>query len=373
MRVVVIMAGGSGERFWPLSRRGRPKQLLPLTEDRSMLAGTAARAEAIVGAENVYVVAGPALTPGIRADLENLPRENLLTEPEGKNTAPCLAFAAAVIAERHGPETSMGVFTADHLIRDSKAFGQNVDLAFECAEQRGRLTTIGIRPTHPNTGFGYLETGSTLLEDERGVSHRVESFREKPDAETARRYVESGRFLWNSGMFFWRIDTLMAAFEEHAPELATGAREIAAAVGGPDSENVTRNIFARWPSVSIDYAVMEKANNVAAVASRFEWDDVGTWSALSRIHPLDKDGNLLVGQCATLDTKNCVIYSRPLDSAGDDQPASGAPETLVAALGVEDLVIVASGSAVLVCRRDREQGIKQMLEALREQGLDHYL
>lgn len=367
MRVIVIMAGGSGTRFWPMSRKAHPKQLLALTGEQSMLADTVDRVEQSVPRENVYIVAGPDLIEAIRADLPDLPAENFLVEPEGRNTAPCLAFAAAVIAGRHGPDTAMGVMTADHLIRDTARFAENSDLAFEQCERDPVLVTFGIRPTEPNTGFGYIEMGQAVTDnDARGAVYQVQGFREKPDLQTAKRYFESGQYLWNSGMFFWRVSTLIEAFERFKPDMAAGAREIAQAVGKDDFQSTLERIFHEWDKDSIDYAVMEKADNVRVVPAGFDWDDVGTWTALARTQPLDAEGNLLRGRTLALDTKNSILFNR--DPMRKDSPR------LLAALGVEDLIVVSAGDAILVCPRERVQDIKQVHAALGEdEDLARYL
>jgi mannose-1-phosphate guanylyltransferase len=371
MRVVVIMAGGSGERFWPLSRKLRPKQVLALTGDRSMLEETVDRAARVVERRHVHIVAGPALMPSLRALLPDLPAENFLTEPMARNTAPCLAFAAAVLARRYGPETTMGVITADHLIEDLDTFARNISLAFEYAEAAPRLVVVGIRPAYPNTGFGYVEFGPVARENAEGRVYEVEGFREKPDQATAERYVASGHHYWNSGMFYWRISTLLAAFEAYTPELAAGARRIGEAFGTPGYEDVVRQVFEGWPSISIDYAVMEKAANVAGVAAEFDWDDIGTWTALARSHPVDDHGNFVSGRALLVETENSIVFN------GADAPAAGPSERrrppLVATLGVKDLIVVATADAVLVCPRDREQDVKRLLAALREQGHTEYL
>ncbi|MBN1868662.1 NTP transferase domain-containing protein [Candidatus Sumerlaeota bacterium] len=368
MRVVVIMAGGSGERFWPLSRKGRPKQLLALATDKPMLAEVAERACDLVGASNLFIVAGPHLEEAIREVLPLLPSDNLVIEPMGKNTAPCLALAAVVIAKRYGPDTVMGVLSADSLIGDLETFDRNVDLAFETAEREDVLVTLGIRPTHPDTGFGYLEIGPAVSPegDPRGTAHRVESFREKPDEETARRYVESGQYLWNSGMFFWRIATLLKGLEQHAPAIASGAARIAESIGTDEYRTILREVFENWEKISIDYALMEKARNVRAVAGEFGWDDVGTWTALARTRPVDADGNLEIGRCLALDTADTILYNKT-GATSDEEPP------LLVSLGVQDLVVVHAGSAVLVCHRDRAQDIKQVLAALREKGYEQHL
>lgn len=367
MRAIVIMAGGSGKRFWPLSRETRPKQLLALAGERTMVAETVERAATLVGRDQVYIVAGPHLREGLQAAVD-LPAENFLTEPEGRNTAPCLAFAAAVIAARHGAETVMGVLAADSLIRDVETFDRNADLAFEYAERHDALMTLGIRPDHPNTGFGYLEVGPAVHEDERGTVHRVESFREKPDEATAREYVDAGNYLWNSGMFYWKIATFMEGLSENAPALAEGALRIRKAVGEDDFDAVVREVFDGWEKISIDYALMEKADNVYAVAGEFDWDDVGTWEALARTFPTDNEGNLVVGDAVTMDTRDCIVHCKPTQALPE-----GHTQPLVATLGVEDLVIVQCQGAVLVCARDRVQDIKELLGRIEEAGHGEHL
>ena len=378
MRVIVIMAGGSGERFWPLSRRQNPKQFLALASEKTMVAETVERAQGIPGVQQVYIVAGPHLVPQMREMLPFLPAENFLTEPIPRNTAPCLAFAAAVIGRRHGNDTVMGVLSADSLIRDRETFDRNADLAFEHAEANDVLVTMGIRPRHPDTGFGYLEIGPALAKDSRGSVHRVETFREKPDLETARHYVETGNFLWNSGMFFWKISNFLSAFEKASPEFATGAARIAEAHGTPNEEQLVRTVFEEWPSISIDFALMEKAHNVSALAGTFDWDDVGTWSALNRTNPLDAGGNVTVGKTLPLDTRNCILFNRTtgerMKDEGSEAGKKGATnQPILATLGVEGLVIVATDDAILVCPADRVQDIKSVLKELREKEMNEYL
>ena len=366
MRVIVIMAGGSGTRFWPASRKHRPKQLLCLASDQPMLRDSTDHARDIVGAEQVYIVAGPHLEDALRGAIDYLPDENFIIEPEARNTAPCLALAAAVIARRHGPETSMGVMTSDHMITKTDTFARNMDLAFEHAEQNDALMTMGITPTGPETGFGYLEIGPALREDPRGSVHEVRAFKEKPDETTAKAYVDSGDYLWNSGMFFWRIETLLAAFDSLVPELGKETRRILTA---PEDgfEATMKDAFGRMPVDSIDYAVMEKADNVCAVPSQFGWDDLGSWTALDATHDADGDGNIVVGKCVALDTTNCIIHNT------EAPEASGGRMPLVATLGLDNLVIVNTGDAILVCPRDRAQDVKKVLERMREQGHEDYL
>jgi mannose-1-phosphate guanylyltransferase len=378
MRIIVVMAGGSGERFWPLSRRLRPKQFLALTDHKPMLVETVERAQGLVAVDRIYVVAGPHLVARIREMLPALPAENLLTEPVAKNTAACLAFAAAVVARRHGEDAVMAVLSADSLIRDRENFLRNAELAFDYAERNHVLVTLGIRPRHPDTGFGYLEIGASLMKDARGAVHRVESFREKPDAATARHYLESGRFLWNSGMFFWKVSVLLREFEKQAAEFARGAREIAEAWGTDRADETVRRVFDAWPSISIDYAVMEKADDVCAVAAVFDWDDVGTWTALARTNPLDASHSVRVGNVVALDTRNCILFNRQAEpSPGPAATPKGekvaAAQPVLVTLGVENLVVVATDDAILVCHADRVQDIRQVLKTLKDEGRNEYL
>ncbi|MFW6286961.1 MAG: mannose-1-phosphate guanylyltransferase [Candidatus Sumerlaeota bacterium] len=359
MRVAVIMAGGSGQRFWPLSRKSRPKQLLALTNDKPMVANTVDRAARCVGVEQVYIVAGPELTPQLETALPELPKENFIVEPMRRNTGPCLALAAAVLQARHGAETTMGVMTADHLIPDLDAFARNADLAYDQAAKNRSLVTMGVRPTFPSTGLGYLELGEKTADDERGEVYKVERFKEKPDLPTAKQFLEAGNYLWNSGMFFWRVDVLIDAFHKYAPAIGRAADQIMEAEGGDDFNTRLTAIFNELDSKSIDYAVMEHAENVEAVAAAFAWHDVGTWSALDTVREKDERNNIRVGRTVAMDTENCIIHN--LD---DDN------ETLVATMGVKDLVIVSSGDAVLVCPRDKEQDIKQLLAQIKDEGYE---
>lgn len=365
-RAIVVMAGGSGERFWPMSRKTRPKQLLALTSDKPMLTETVERAQGLAKTDAIYVVAGPHLMPGIRALLPYLPARNFITEPMAKSTAPCLALAACVIERQMGDDTTIGVLSADSLIRDKETFLHNADLALEYAEKNDALVTLGIRPRHPDTGFGYLETGAQSAKDSRGSVHRVESFREKPDGDTARHYMESGQFLWNSGMFFWRISTFQKALTAAAPQLAAGSRRICDAYGTANYDAVVTEVFEQWPSVSIDYALMERAENVFSVVGSFDWDDVGTWSALTRTNPLDESGNARIGHVLPIDTRNSVLFCQSAAKYQGKDP-------ILVTLGVEDLVVVVTDDAVLVCRNDRVQDIKQALKIMRERGEQGYL
>jgi len=363
-RVAVIMAGGAGERFWPLSRRHRPKQLLRLAGDRMMLEESVDRISPLTGKERVYIATGADQAPMVEQALPDIAPENIIREPMGRDTSGCLALALAHIS-RLGGDPTMAVMTADHSIAGVERFHADVRAAFEQAESEDVLVTFGIRPTRPETGYGYIELGDRVCERDGSVVFEVRRFREKPNLETARAFLEAGNFLWNSGMFVWRCSVLRRAMEKHAPHLAQAAAEIEEALGRSDESDRIREIFERLPKISIDFAVMERADNVRCVQATFEWDDVGTWSALARHHEPDPHGNVILGKAVVLETKRSIIYNGAGDGEGDETP-------IIATLGVDDLVIVVADDAVLVCRSDQTQRIKEIVKKLRERYGERY-
>jgi mannose-1-phosphate guanylyltransferase len=355
-RIAVVMAGGTGERFWPLSRRQRPKQLLRLAGKMTLLEESVNRIETFVGAGNVYVVTGADQAPLVRKTMAGYPPENIIVEPMGRDTAPCLALMLAHLSHS-GEDPTMIVLTADHSIGPVDRFHADCRAAFEAAETDDVLVTFGIQPTRPDTGFGYIELGERVADYDGSQVYRVVRFREKPNTETAHAFLQAGNFLWNSGMFVWRASVLTRAFEEHAPQIAQGRAELAQALGQASERDRVRAIFETIPKLSIDYAVMERADNVRCVRATFKWDDVGTWSSLARLHPTDPDGNTVVGRALMVETKNSIVYVDERESS-DDAP-------IVATLGLEDLIVVVTSDAVLVCHRDQAQRIKQITQNVR--------
>lgn len=344
----VIMAGGRGTRFWPLSRNTRPKQFLPIVGDDSMLRQTFDRSSRLLGGpDHVVVVTSRDYADLTREQLPELAPENLLIEPQARNTAPCLAWAAAEL-EARDPGSTMLVFPADHVIADVEALGAATTAAREAAAS-GQLVTFGILPRYPETGYGYVEVdaGATLVEHDGVTVHPVSAFREKPDADTARRYVAAGNFFWNSGMFVWRSQALLDAFEQHLPEGLAGARQMLAA----GSEAEREAAYARMPATSIDYGIMEKASNVACVRAGFDWSDVGSWAALHELLDGDEDGNVTRGRVVTVDAQDNLVE---------------APDEVVALLGVERLAVVRAGGVLLVASLERSQDIKQLRARLAE-------
>lgn len=336
----VILAGGKGERFWPLSTSRRPKQLLALVGEQPLLAQAVARLHGFVPPDRIFILTNADLVEGCRAAAPVVPPEQIIGEPVGRDTAAAVALGTALVKRRD----ANGVFcvlTADHVIGDIPVFQKTLERAFERAANEDALITIGIPPTSPSTGFGYIEAGQGSGPE----FQTVERFVEKPDAATARRYIESGRFYWNSGMFVWSVRAIEHAFRAHRPELADliNLPTIAAAL-------------AKYPAlekISIDYAVMEKARNILMIPARFAWDDVGAWTAIENHFPGDEAGNVLVGDAVSHAARGNLVYSR---------------DHLTALVGVENLIVVQADGVTLVCARDRAQDIKKLVEQLRAGG-----
>lgn len=375
-RTVLIMAGGSGERFWPLSRRTKPKQLLKLVSpDKTMLDEAIERVAPLIAPEHIFIITSEALQPIMRENLSLLPPENIIAEPLKRNTAPCIALGAAYIAERYPDlkphEISIAVLTADHFIENTEIFRASVDAALTHAEKTGDIVTFGVQPSRPATGYGYIEIAAALKSSVSVNSLEalpVESFHEKPSVETAQEFLRQGRFFWNSGMFFWRLDTIIGGLERHLPDVGLKIKDLRSAlraktrevsIGAPQGTNA---IFKVMPDISIDYGLMERAHHVAVVCVDFGWDDVGSWDALERVHEPDEAGNINVGGSLLLDSKNCIV----MNSVGDDVLS-------VAAIGIENLVIVATKDGILVCPKDRVQDVRKVVTALREQSGEKFV
>jgi len=362
-RVAIIMAGGAGERFWPLSRRHRPKQLLRLIGQHTLLEESVERIAPLTGYENIYVATGADQAPLVEKILPRLPADHVLREPMGRDTSGCLALALAFMS-RLGGDPTMAVLTADHRVSPPERFHADCRAAFEQAESEDVLLTFGVQPERPETGFGYIELGKKIAEYDGSQVFEVRRFREKPNAATARMFLEAGNYLWNSGMFVWRCSVLRQAMVVQAPFLARASDEMAAALGQPDERARLARIFERLPKISIDFTVMERASNVRCVRATFQWDDIGAWSALARHHPADESGNVVVGKAITLDTARSILWS---GEGPDDETGP-----LVVTLGVKDLVVVVSADAVLVCHRDQAQRIKEIIQKVRETYGERY-
>jgi mannose-1-phosphate guanylyltransferase len=351
-RYAVVMAGGSGTRFWPRSRRRTPKQFLPIVGGRSMLQETVARVAPLVGASRVLVVAGRSQARVVRAQLPTLPPRNLLAEPVGRNTAAAIALAALAL-ERRTPGASMVVLPADHAISAHGVFRADIRLALGVAERTGTLVTLGLPPTRAETGYGYIRPGPALP-GTRGRVARVAGFIEKPDRARAVALVAGGRALWNAGIFAWRAADVLEELRAFVPRVV-GPLEAALDRGG----RALAAAYRRIPPISIDHGVLEHSRRVTVVRARFPWSDVGSWAAVEPYWRAAGNGhNTVRGRALPIDSRGCVVDS---------------PKRLVALVGVDDLVVVDAGDAVLVCRKDRAQDVRLVVDELRRRGLARYL
>ncbi|HTD00573.1 MAG: mannose-1-phosphate guanyltransferase [Verrucomicrobia bacterium 13_1_20CM_4_55_9] len=344
----LILAGGSGERFWPLSRRNRPKQLLRLVSERTLLEETVARLEGFVPTERVLILTNIEQEKGVRDLLEGFPKQNIIAEPAKRDTAAAVALGAGWVAARDHSATMLA-FPADHVIADRAAFQETMKTAAAAAEETGALVTIGIKPTWACPGFGYIEQGEPvrLRSDGKIAVHRVVRFREKPNIDLAESFLRKGNFRWNAGMFVWSVPTVLSEFNRHAPELA----DFISQVRSPkDLDKILHERFAKLPRISFDYAIMEKAEHVLVVEASFDWDDVGSWQAVARYFKKDEHGNAANGALTALDSSDNIIFNDG--------------ETTIALLGVHNLIVVRTGDAILICHRHQAEKIKNLVGTL---------
>ena len=346
----VIPAGGSGTRLWPLSRAARPKFLLPLLGDRSLIQQTFDRVTRLTAPDRVLVVCGPAHAAAIARQLPELPAGNIIIEPSPNGTAPALALANALI-QRTDPLAIMASFAADHDVTDLDAFDRAVRTAVRAA-RLGDLVTIGLTPTRPETGYGYIErTTDVRVSCQDGTAYKSARFVEKPDLATATEYLESGRFLWNASMFIWRVDSLTSEMTRLLPEIQAGVAEIARAWNGRNRERVHAQVWSQMPSATIDNGVMEHADRVAVVPSDMGWSDVGDWHGLGELIEQDDAGNAIRGDLVQIDTTNSVVWSES--------------RRMVATIGIDNVVIVDTEDALLVVHRERCQDVRKVVDELK--------
>lgn len=356
--VVVILAGGSGTRLWPRSRQTLPKQFLDLTGHGTMLQETVARLTPLVPSERMLVITNQQHVDLARQQLPQLPPEHVVGEPTPRGTAAAVGLGA-VMAQHLRPDAIMASVHADHLILKPERFRAALAAAAEVAE-RGPLVTLGIQPAFPHTGLGYVEQGQALPAAGDHPVYRVVRFTEKPDLATAQRFVAGGRHSWNSGLFAWRVDRILAEFAQHMPELHAGLAEIGRALGTPAADATLQRVFPTLPHQTIDYGIMERAADIAVLPVDIGWTDIGSWGTLLEVLDGDEAGNVVRGNdpVFTLDTRNTLIYT-----AG----------RLVAAIGLEDMIVVDSGDALLICPKDRAEGVRQVVEWLKQTNREGYL
>lgn len=346
----LILAGGSGTRFWPLSRDAKPKQLLALFDEETLIEKAVKRLDGLVPLERILVLTNEVQVEGIRAVLPDLPPENIVAEPCRRDTAPAIALAAGWIAARC-PEATMIALPADQLVVKTEAFREVLRTAARAARTEQAIVTLGIKPDWPCPSYGYIERGERLDSDEAGhgpAVHRVARFREKPDPETAQRYLEAGTFSWNAGIFIWTIPTLLRELSCHCPQLADF---VAALRDAPDFLSTLGECFPQLDKISIDFALMEKAENILNVEADVGWDDVGGWPSVAKYLETDEQGNAHRGPLIAIDSKNNIVFS-----------TQGLPT--VSLIGVEKLIVVQTPDALLVANRDDADQIKKLVDLL---------
>jgi mannose-1-phosphate guanylyltransferase len=354
---ILIMAGGRGERFWPKSRINNPKQLLNLSGNGSMIQETVWRVRDLTDPSHIFIVTNALYAEPIRKQLPGIPEENIILEPEGRNTAPCIGLASLFIGARD-PDGVTIVLASDHIIQKPAEFRAILQQGAAAAEQTGGIVTLGIAPDRPETGYGYIKMGEAIAAGQDVC--KVERFTEKPDFNTAVDFLENGRYLWNSGMFIWKTATIRQLIAEYMPELHQGLEVIGKVIGSPDYRRVLHEEYVKFEKLSIDYGIMERAPKVYVIPADIGWDDVGSWLSLERVRPLDRYGNVIAGpEITAIDLKDCIF-----ETQGDK---------LVTAIGLRDLIYVETEDAVLICPKARAQDVKLVLEKLKAEKKEKYL
>lgn len=354
----VIMAGGSGTRFWPASRQDCPKQLLKLAGDRTMIQSTVDRLGDLLPPQQCLIITNERLVAAIHQQLPELPQENIVGEPCKRDTAPCVGLAAALVSQSDA-EATMLVMPSDHVITNAAAFCDAVSAGQKLIdEDPTRIVTFGIRPTYPAESFGYIQRDQPI-EAVGGSAYSVQQFREKPDRATAEQYLKSGSYYWNSGIFLWRAGLITDALAKHEPAMHGHLQTIAEAASQDDYADVLTREFTAIEGTSIDYAVMERHKNVVVIEAPFPWDDVGSWQSLSRLHEPDAKGNTVVGDHILIDTKGTIIHSQPGHT--------------IATIDVNDLIVVQTPTATLVASKDAEERVREVVAELKTRNLDELL
>ncbi len=353
----VIMAGGSGTRFWPHSRRNRPKQLLSIAGQKTMIRVTVDRITPVVPHDRIIVIAGSSHVEEIRRQLPELNNDQILAEPVGRNTAACIALAAYKLRAAD-PEAIMLVLPADHSIGKEREFVAALRAAANAVAKEEYLVTFGIVPDRPETGYGYIRIGDSRLTNMSPKLYKVEQFVEKPDLATAASCLASRKYMWNSGMFVWKAADIIKSLDTHLPRLSNAIKDISGFLGTPDEGRAISQAYEQIEAVSIDHGVMEKADNVLCMPIDVDWNDLGTWDSLARVWDSDSSGNALRGRAVMVESRDCVVSS---------------PHKLAALIGIANLIVVDTPDALMICRRDRAQDVRKLHEILKNQGYEHLL
>ena len=355
----LIMAGGAGTRFWPRSKTAKPKQYLNMFGNESLLQSTITRFATFTETNNIYIVSSKSQSEVLEEQTPMLPKENLIYEPVGKNTLPCIGLAA-MFAEKENPDGIMVVSPSDHLIENIELFKETVLAAAKIADEKNGIVTLGIKPTYPATGFGYVQTAEDITAEEKIKQFKVERFVEKPNEPTATEYLKKGNFYWNSGLFIFKISVFIDSIKEFAPDLYNDLRKIQADFGTPDYELTLDTIYRAVKSISVDYGIMEHAKNIYLVEGNFDWNDLGGWESVYLTDKKDENGNGNAGsgESIFLDSKNSYIHSE---------------NGLVALIGLDDVIVVQDGNTTLVCKRENAEDVKKIVEQLKAKNKTQYL
>jgi len=357
MDYAVIMSGGMGTRFWPKSRHNMPKQFLKTVGEKTLIQNTVDRIQKCISHDNICIVTNRNYVKMIKKQLPGIKCENIFIEPYNKETATCIGLAAIKLIKRDH-EAVMIVLPSDHMIQNIDEFKNDIDEALKIARSQDVLVTLGIVPKRPETAYGYIETGK-LLSHERIPVFKAKRFTEKPNKTIAQMFLDKGTFLWNSGMFIFKASVLLSQMERYLPELYSNLMVMQEAVGRSDEDKIIEDEYKKVDGISIDFGIMEKSPNIVVLKTNLDWDDIGSFTALEKYYMKDDDNNIINGLCSSIDTRNCMIF-------GDNR--------LIATIGVSNLIVVDTGDTVLICDRERDQDIKEMVRQLEStRGFDKYI
>ncbi|MBI1931253.1 MAG: mannose-1-phosphate guanylyltransferase [Ignavibacteriales bacterium] len=350
----VIMAGGVGARFWPRSRREKPKQLIQIFGQNTMIQDTVNRLEGLIKNENIYVITNQIQKDSIVDQLNQVPKENIIAEPFGKNTAACIGLASILIHNKSKDAVTI-ILPADHLIQDKEGFQTTLITAANFAYKTDGLITIGIKPTRPETGYGYIQIVERKIENN---VYKVQTFAEKPNLSTAKRFVEAGDFLWNSGMFIWKTDVILNEISLYLPELYDGVIELEKTISTKNFDETLEKVYGQLISISIDYGIMEKSNKVFLVSGNFDWSDVGSWEEVYQLSGKDENGNAKIGDVYTENTFGSYVFN---------------PKKFTALVGLENIIVIETDDSLLICNRDNVQDVKHVVDYLKMNNKDNLL